>query len=207
MERERCVAVACGLAHSAALTDAGVLYTWGKQRDAKTSTPNAVSADLPDVHGDALAPTQVVVASVDLVDVACSNFHIVALDSSGGCHVAGLERGSRRAVHAPRPLRLPGNAPVLSIASGIDAVAVRARSSRRLRELFYSRAERPAAAFWRRAHPVDPAQVAVATADAVYAPDLSPGLACGAELRLPRAVSAVSIGWKHVVAAAEFEDT
>ena len=38
-----------------ALTEKGVLYVWGKHRDARNATPNTVSRDLPPVHADALA--------------------------------------------------------------------------------------------------------------------------------------------------------
>ena len=36
----------------------------------------------------------------------------------------GLERGSRKMVHAPRPVRLPPGVRVLSIRNGVDAVAL-----------------------------------------------------------------------------------
>ena len=119
---EACVAIGAGLNHSAALTTDGRLYVWGKMRDASSKKPSTVSRDLPDVYGDALAPKQV--PGNRYKDVACSSFHCVALDEDGRAFCLGLERGSRKMVHAPRQVRLPPGVRVVSIRNGVDAVAL-----------------------------------------------------------------------------------
>ena len=119
---EACVSIGAGLNHSAALTKDGRLFVWGKMRDASSKKPSSVSRDLPDVYGDALSPKQV--PGHRYKAVACSSFHCVALDEDGQVFCMGLERGSRKMVHAPRPVRLPPGVRVLSIRNGVDAVAL-----------------------------------------------------------------------------------
>ena len=122
--QEPCVAVACGLAHSAALTAKGQLYAWGKMRDASTSAPSKVSTALPDKYGDALAPKLVPMYGTTLVQLACSNFHTAVADDAGAVYVSGLERGTREMVHAPRRARLPDAGGKWTLRSGVDAVAL-----------------------------------------------------------------------------------
>jgi len=164
---DRCVAVACGLAHSAALTDKGQLYVWGKMRDPTTSAPSKVSSSLPDKYGDALKPRLVPMYGTKLTQLACSNFHTAVADDEGAVYVAGLERGSREMVHAPRRVTLPAGD--WTLRSGVDAVALVSDSE-------------------------------------VRAPDLVPGLACEADVRLAARVDDAAFGWKHAVAAARFND-
>ena len=164
---DRCVAVACGLAHSAALTDKGQLYVWGKMRDPTTSAPSKVSSSLPDKYGDALKPRLVPMYGTKLTQLACSNFHTAVADDAGAVYVAGLERGSREMVHAPRRVTLPAGD--WTLRSGVDAVALVSDSE-------------------------------------VRAPDLVPGLACEADVRLDARVDDAAFGWKHAVAAARFND-
>ena len=82
----------------------------------------SVSRDLPDVYGDALVPKPV--PGNRYKAVACSSFHCVVLDEDGHVFCMGLERGSRKMVHAPRQIRLPPGVRVLSIRNGVDAVAL-----------------------------------------------------------------------------------
>jgi alpha-tubulin suppressor-like RCC1 family protein len=119
---EACIAIGAGLNHSAALTTDGRLFVWGKMRDASSKKPSTVSRDLPDVYGDALVPRPV--PGHRYKDVACSSFHCVVLDEDGQVYCMGLERGSRKMVHAPRQVRLPPGVRVLSIRNGVDAVAL-----------------------------------------------------------------------------------
>ena len=119
---EACMSIGAGLNHSAALTTDGRLYVWGKMRDASSKKPSAVSRDLPDVYGDALSPR--IVSGHRYKDVACSSFHCVAVDEDGPVFCMGLERGSRKMVHAPRQVRLPPGVRVVSIRNGVDAVAL-----------------------------------------------------------------------------------
>ena len=86
---------------------------------------------------------------------------------AGAVYVAGLERGSREMVHAPRRVTLPAGD--WTLRSGVDAVALVSDSE-------------------------------------VRAPDLVPGLACEADVRLDARVNDAAFGWKHAVAAARFND-
>ena len=119
---EECMSIGAGLNHSAALTKDGRLFVWGKMRDASSKKPSSVSRDLPDVYGDALSPKQV--PGHRYKAVACSSFHCVVLDNEGQVFCMGLERGSRKMVHAPRQVRLPPGVRVVSIKNGVDAVAL-----------------------------------------------------------------------------------
>lgn len=123
LDVEPCVAIGCGLAHSAALTKTGRLLVWGKMRDPHTSSPNKVAINGPDVYGDALSPVFAPgVRGKTFSALATSNFHAAVADTDGRVFVAGLEAGSREMVHAPREVALPAGR--WRLRSGVDAIAL-----------------------------------------------------------------------------------
>eukprot|EP00946_MAST-07B_sp_MAST-7B-sp1_P001213 g1213.t1 len=116
-ERPRAVDVGCGFAHSAALTNEGILYVWGKFMAVHLSDDESRNADefVPrklDIH----AP---------VVQFACAQFHTAALDANGRIWLVGMRSKTEVAPDAEaidrfcsEPYEVPGS-------KGLNIVAMR----------------------------------------------------------------------------------
>jgi len=99
--------IACGGLHTAAVTDAGTLYTWGDARAHQLGYQP---------HGFTNQPTPHLVESLDgvafIVGVACGQSHTVCLTDKGSLISFGLSKhgqcghGDRQSVKAPRKIRM-----------------------------------------------------------------------------------------------------
>ena len=110
------IAASCGNSHTAALTDDGTLFTWGKGSDGQLGHGGRDDSHLPRVVE--------VLWRQGIVQVVCGFWHTLCVLGSGELYAWGwgeggqLGHGARTSALYPHKLVLPQNQKVASIAAG-----------------------------------------------------------------------------------------
>ncbi|OQR92840.1 regulator of chromosome condensation (RCC1) [Thraustotheca clavata] len=115
-ESEKVVQISCGAFHSAAITESGQLYTWGKEDYGMLGIGHT-----PDIH----VPHKVsFFESIPALSVSCGGWHTVVVSRLGECYVFGrgeygrLGLGDNRSHSHPRKVQALASHHIVQAAAG-----------------------------------------------------------------------------------------